>query len=296
MQPSVLIYNPKAGRRRSARRIAELVRELETDGPQIVATPTRGPGDATALAAEAARQGAPLVFVLGGDGTLREAAAGLLGSETVLAALPGGTTNVVVRALGLPTAPLAAARALKKLAVQELAVGLCGDQLFLMQASLGLDGQVLANVSPLAKRLFGRGGVGLAALSEWWRYDYREFELLVDGHPVHATFAAACNLPFYAGTLRLIPLERSTAGKLDLLLFRGSGRRATLDFGRALLAGRHLERDDVMVLAADEVVISDPDVPLQIDGDTIANRLGTEIRLASERLRILAPSAIMGRS
>jgi hypothetical protein len=50
----------------------------------------------------------------------------------------------------------------------------------------------------------------------------------------------------------------------------------------------------VAVLRASEIVLTDPDVPLQIDGDAVANRLGTEIRLATDRLRILAGSRIMG--
>ena len=73
-----------------------------------------------------------------------------------------------------------------------------------------------------------------------------------------------------------------------------AGRRATLAFVRDVMAGRHLARDDVSVLKASEVVVTDPDTPLQIDGDPLANRLGTEIRLADRRLRSLAPSTIMG--
>jgi diacylglycerol kinase family enzyme len=222
-------------------------------------------------------------------------AAGLLGTDTVLGPLPGGTTNVVVQALGLPSAPLAAARALKTLPVRELDVGVCGDATFLMQASLGLDARIMGAVPPRAKRWLGRGAVGVWGAKAWWEYDYAEFELLVDGHAVSATFAAVCNLAFYGGRIQLIPQARADDGVLDVLLFQGAGRRAAAGFGRDLLAGRHLERDDVSVLRAREVVLTDPDVPLQVDGDAIANRLGTEIRLAQRRLRILAGSRIMGR-
>ncbi|MDH3522291.1 MAG: diacylglycerol kinase family lipid kinase [Acidobacteriota bacterium] len=291
--PAILVYNPRAGRWPKERLVADLVRELATDGPPIEAHATRGRGDATALAREASAAGAPIVFALGGDGTLREAAAGLLGSDTVLGVLPGGTANVVARALGLPAEPLAAARALKGLPALAIDVGRCGDEIFLMQASLGLDARALRAVSPLAKRWLGRAAVVLAGLGAWWRHDDAEFELLVDGHSVGATFAAACNLAFYGGDARLAPGARPDDGLLDVVLFRGAGRRATLAFVRDVLAGRHLERDDVSVLKAVEVVILDPDVALQIDGDPIANRLGTEIRLAGQRLRILAPSTIM---
>ncbi len=200
---------------------------------------------------------------------------------------------MVTRALGLPPEPLAAARTLKRLPAQELDVGLCGDEVFLMMASLGVDARALRGVSPTAKRWLGRAAVALAGLGAWWRHDYAEFELLIDGHAVGATFAAACNLPLYGGDIRLAPDARPDDGALEIVLFRGAGRRATLSFARDVLAGRHLARDDVSRLKATEVVVTDPDAPLQIDGDAIVNRLGTEIRLADQRLRILAPSAIM---
>jgi YegS/Rv2252/BmrU family lipid kinase len=295
VQPAILIYNPRAGRWRNHRLIGRLVAELSIDGPVIEAYGTEGPGAATILAREAAAAGAPLVFVLGGDGTVREAAAGLLDTETALAVLPGGTTNVIAHALGLPVEPLAAARALKRLPVQDFDVGLCGEEVFLMQASLGLDALALSRVSPLAKRFLGRGAVALAGLGAWWQFDYPEFDLLIDGHTLSATFAAVCNMPFYGGPVRLIPDAEPTDGRLEILLFRGTGRGAALDFVRQLLRGTHLERDDVSILTTEEVVLTEPDLPLQLDGDAQSYRLGTEIRLAAARLRILAPSTIMGR-
>ena len=59
-------------------------------------------GHATRLAQGAAADGVEVVVVLGGDGTLNEAANGLAGTDTALAALPGGSTNVFARTLGLP--------------------------------------------------------------------------------------------------------------------------------------------------------------------------------------------------
>ncbi len=77
--------------------------------------------------------------------------------------------------------------------------------------------------------------------------------------------------------------------------WRRSSARAFV-FARDLRKGRHLERDDVAILTAREVVITDPDVPLQVDGDALPNRLGTQIRLAGVALRVLAGSTIMGES
>ena len=63
---------------------------------------------ATRLAREAAQNKYDLVVGLGGDGTSNEAANGVAGTSTALAILPGGSTNVFARTLGLPDDPVEA--------------------------------------------------------------------------------------------------------------------------------------------------------------------------------------------
>ena len=79
----------------------------------------------------------PVVFVAGGDGTLRDAAARLIGGETILAPLPGGTMNRLCVQLGLPVDPLAAIDAYKDARVANLAVGSANSIVFLYQAIVG---------------------------------------------------------------------------------------------------------------------------------------------------------------
>ena len=286
-----MIFNPKAGRWRTPRLVERILAALERPGQRIEALPTHSPGDATRLAREAAEAGAKTVYAFGGDGTLREAAAGLLGTEVALGTVPGGTANVVPLALGLPLRPVAAALRLREATAIEMDVGLCGEEVFLMQTSGGLDAQALRHLDPLQKRYLGKVAVALSGLSQWHRYDYPELQLVADGRARQASFFAVCNLPLYGGRFRLAPAARLDDHQLHMVLFHGQGRSATLAFARDLLLGRHVARRDVEVAQVQEVEIkAPPDLALQIDGDAMSSTLPISIRLSADRLRILALS------
>ena len=112
MKSAALIFNPRAGAWGATDLVERIRRELEGGNYRVELLGTDHPGHASELAADAAARGIEAVLAFGGDGTLREAAAGLLGAETSVAPIPGGTTNVVAGAFGLPQNPLTAAAAL----------------------------------------------------------------------------------------------------------------------------------------------------------------------------------------
>jgi len=228
--------------------------------------------------------------VLGGDGTLRLAATELVGTATALGALPGGTTNVVAHAIGLPADPVAAAQILARSPVRELDVGRAGDGVFLMQVSGGLDARVMAAVDPRWKRRFGKLAIAWTGLAEWRRYRFPAFTLEVDGAPANATGFVVANLAEYAGGFRIVPEARPDDRQLELLLFRGKRRRDALAFALALARGRHTARRDVEIRRVDRVRLTAPTrLELQGDGDPFVADAPFELRLSSRQLRLLAP-------
>jgi diacylglycerol kinase family enzyme len=292
VRDALLIYNPTSGRRRHRGRLGALVTALGAGGWRAEPVATASRGDATRLAAAAVAEGAAAVFVYAGDGTVREAAAGLLGGDVPLGILPGGTANVLAHALGLPGRPLAAARAHARSERRLFDVGRCGATPFLMMVSAGLDAAVIARLQPALKTWLGRTGILLQGLGEWWRYGYPPLTLTADGRSLPpATFAAVCNIPFYAGRFALAPSAHWDDRRLDLVTFHGTGHGSTLAFALALAAGRHLARSDVTATAAEEVVLDGPPgLCLQVDGDACTESLPASVRLAEERLPVLVPS------
>ena len=289
MRRAALIYNPRSGRQRHAQVLEAILAALRKGGFAVEPVPTASPGQATELARERARE-AEVVFAFGGDGTMREVAAGLLGSPAALGILPGGTVNLLARALGLPANPVEAAGVLGRLPVRPLDVGLAGDHPFLMMVSAGLDASVLAVLDTRLKWRFGKGAIVYQGLREWWRYPYPQLAITADGAPLTATFASVSNIPFYGGAFRLAPAARHDDGWLELVAFRGAGRAATLSFALDLLRSVHTRRRDVEIRRVREVTFAAPaGAAAQVDGDLCRERLPLAVRLAPERLLVLAP-------
>src|SRR3954447_18510537 len=105
---------------------------------------------ATQLCREAAREGYDVVVAFGGDGTVNEAANGLLGSDTPLTCLPGGATNVYCRILGIPDDVVDATEHLLGMAddwrPRRVDMGRVDDRHFLFASGVGLDASVVERV------------------------------------------------------------------------------------------------------------------------------------------------------
>ncbi|MBF9067559.1 diacylglycerol/lipid kinase family protein [Streptacidiphilus fuscans] len=156
---ALLVVNPKAtttsGRTRDVLTHA-LANDLKLD---VAATGYRG--HARDLAREVARDGShDLVVALGGDGTVNEVVNGLLHDGPgehlpKLAVVPGGSTNVFARALGLPNDPVEATgqllQALSEKRSRSISLGCAGgeglpDRWFTFTAGFGFDAGVVGRV------------------------------------------------------------------------------------------------------------------------------------------------------
>jgi diacylglycerol kinase family enzyme len=105
---------------------------------------------ATQICREAASEGYDVVVAFGGDGTVNEAANGLVGSQTPLTALPGGSTNVWARTLGIPNDVVDATEHLLRVADDfrptRVDIGRLNDRHFVFAAGAGLDASVVERV------------------------------------------------------------------------------------------------------------------------------------------------------
>lgn len=297
-----LIFNPYAGFDDWQRHVEETAEYWRTHGWEVSLCRTEYPAHATELAAAAARAGHQLVLAAGGDGTIHEVANGLLGSRTVLAPLPAGTTNCLTRDLGLPTPGdgngawlLEASERLVAGKVQAMDVGECSNgRSFLLWAAVGIDSRIVERVEPRSRLLkrFGLAGYVAKATMPFLLYQGSHMRVSVDSETVEGDMLAVIvsNTRLYAGGLfNLSPHSVFDDGKLDTWILRGRFSPQMMLHSAFIMTGRHTGRADILHLAGQHVIIeTEKPQAFHLDGEL--NRK-TPIACTVEPgfLRILAP-------
>jgi diacylglycerol kinase family enzyme len=301
----LLIVNSSASSVTARSRVV-IQKALSADHEVQVAETSRR-DHATRLAQGAAAEGVEVVVALGGDGTLNEAANGLLGTSTALAPLPGGSTNVFARTIGLPNDPIEATSvlldALGTDSIRRVGVGTANGRCFLFHVGIGYDAEVVHQVERRGsiKRWAGHPLFAWAALDTWIRhYDRSRPRFSVrfpDGEVVDDGYFGIClntdpytflgNRPFHLTpratldtglsmvtlrTLRVAPLVR-----LVLRSLRGRG---------GLRTGRHV---DVRHDLAEVVIEGHGTVPYQVDGDYLGEVDRLVLAHRPESLRLVLP-------
>ncbi|HSH46781.1 MAG TPA: diacylglycerol kinase family protein, partial [Longimicrobiales bacterium] len=178
---TLVIVNPAAGRDDPIR-LRRLVggafaaREAAFDLRE-----THYPGHAIELAGEAARLGYRAVCVVGGDGSLGEAATGLAGTSTPLALIPRGTANQVAYNLRIPTDLEEAVELAVNGKAAPVDLGRIGDRVFALVAGAGLDAAVMAAATRGLKERWGFAAYIFAAVKEALGAQPVNFRITADG-------------------------------------------------------------------------------------------------------------------
>ena len=279
---------------------------LSADHDVTVAETSRR-GHAARLAQGAAADGTDVVIVLGGDGTLNEAANGLAGTGTALAPLPGGSTNVFARTIGLPNDPIEATGvlldALARRSIRRVGLGSVNGRYFLFHTGVGFDAAVVEQVERRAglKRYAGHPLFVYAGFDTWIRhYDRSRPRFAVhhtDGTVVddgYLTIVLNTNPYTYLGDR---PLSLASEATLDrglaaITLRTMAFARTMRIIGSALVGGKHLRSSkwsDHRVDLERVVVEGHGPFPYQVDGDHLGDADVLEFRHAESVLDLVLP-------
>ena len=301
----MIIVNPYATT--VSDRLKRLVVHALRGSYEVTAIDTEARNHATELCRQAADEGYDVVVAFGGDGTVNEAANGLIGSKTALTCLPGGRTNVYCRMLGIPTDVVDATEQLLRLAhgwePRQVDVGLAGDRCFLFAAGVGLDASVVRQVDahPQLKARLGEWyytAITLRTFHRPYLLHPPQLEATVDGQTVSGVSAFVQNGTPYTyfgdrpividedgtlndGVLSAAILERFSPVDLPTIAWRALSPRARLGNHRHLRLVAGVERFQIRSL-------DDRPLPLQVDGDYIGEVGEVEFAVAAGALRVVS--------
>ncbi len=274
---------------------------------QVTVVETSRRGHASRLARGAAAEGVDAVVVLGGDGTLNEAANGLAGTDTALAVIPGGSTNVFARTIGLPNDPLEATAvlldALARGSVRPVGLGSVNGRYFLFHVGMGFDAAVVQQVERRAglKRYAGHPLFVYAGFSTWFRHFDRSRPRFAvthaDGTVVDDAYFAICantNPYTYLGERPLdiapeatlerglsVVTTRTMAFAPFLPIFGSPPRRGT-----PLRSSRRVDRgDDVEGFRVE----GHGPFPFQVDGDYLGEATDLTFTHEPDALHLVLP-------
>src|SRR4051812_49675364 len=156
-------------------RLRDLVLHALESRYDVTAFDTQRQGHATELVREAAQEGYEVVVAFGGDGTVNEAANGLIGTDVPLTCLPGGSTNVFCRSLGIPPDVVDATEHLLQVAdhwqPRRVDLGRVNGRHFTFSSGIGLDASVVEQVDahPKLKSRYTRWYYTYVAVSQFMR-------------------------------------------------------------------------------------------------------------------------------
>lgn len=302
MRKGLLLYNPAAGRYPVRRFVRGIIKPLHAAGWSVDIAETLSGTHAIQTAHQAASENYDAVFAIGGDGTAGQVASGLVDTETALAVLPAGTTNVWAIEQGQK--PFSwwqwwnlreNARLLANVEPQYVDVGMCNDRPFLLWAGIGLDAQTIHRIEP-RPRYFKHVSVPhyfattVMEATFWHGMDLRVYadDKLVEGHYL---VAVANNIRRYAGGLSVLsPEALLDDGEMDMWLLSGDSLADTFRHFFELVSGRHLNSEHARRIPFRNVrVESDANFSIQVDGDPVLGGKTAEISVRHRALKVLMP-------
>jgi len=289
-------------------RLRTIVVAALSDRYEVTAVDTQERDHATALARQAVGEGYDAVVAFGGDGTLNEVANGLAGSTVPVTCLPGGSTNVFCRMLGIPNDIVDATEHLLALAdhwrPRAIDLAWVNGRAFTFSAGIGLDASVVARVDahPRLKARLGPYYFAWAGFSIFFRRymaspprfsialpDGRRIESVTaliqnsdpytyfKGREIHAAEGATLE----SGTLSGVALKRSTPTLMPSIVWRLLSKHAAVARSRGVDGFRD-------VVALECVAADGAAIDIQVDGDYIGAHERAAFSITPKGLRVVA--------
>jgi len=242
------------------------------------------------------------VVVAGGDGTINEAAEGLVHSGVPMAILPAGTANVLAMEMRMGGSLERAARNLHRLRPHRIPVGHVSceggrvSRHFLLMAGIGLDAHIVYHLSAALKARTGKFAYWVAGWSLLGRR-LAQIHVEFDGERRECSFALLSKVRNYGGDFEIARTVSLFDDRFETVLFQGRSSLPYVKYFAGMALNRLEGMKGVEIARTASVRLSCPEdrrVYVQIDGEYIGH-LPAEIRIVPDALTLMIPPEYAGR-
>lgn len=253
--------------------------------PAWLETTAEDPG--TGQAKQAVEDGAAVVFVAGGDGTVRACIDGLAGTQTALAILPGGTGNLLATNLGVPTDTIEGVQLALDRGRRAVDLGEVEGKTFAVMAGMGLDAAMVDDAPTRLKAVLGPVAYVFSALKHLNDAEMK-VEVQVDDYPVlrrRARSVIVGNVGRLQGGVNLLPDAEPDNGQMDVAVLapRNLGHWVQTAF-HVLRPGRNKVPNMEVLRGSRITITSDRPQPRQLDGDVIEESATLDVSVRPDAL------------
>jgi YegS/Rv2252/BmrU family lipid kinase len=275
---TLLIVNPTSGSNENTQVLPSLTDAFQRQGIQVEVCTTTPEEDGQGLAEAAAKAGAKLVVVAGGDGTVAAVARGLAHSRTVLGIIPLGTRNNIAASLNIPADITQAIQILAEGDRSQFDMGKANNYYFMEVVGVGLEASLFPCGDDVKEGIKSNYLAALKSVAigikTFLQFKQHRLVLRFDGRKVRLRTLQVniCNSPRYGVEFALAPEAKMNDGKLDLVYIDKPSKWDHLRHFFAAMRGKHLPHERLAMYQASTIEVrSYP--PLEVHADGVC--LGT---------------------
>jgi YegS/Rv2252/BmrU family lipid kinase len=256
----LFVVNPVAGKGKTKDAVPLIEKYCRNKEIPYKIAETKRSGDATEIVRRECQAGYTAVVAVGGDGTVLEAANGLVGTDIPLGIIPLGSGNDFSRAMNVPSGLDNIERALQiitELPARTVDLARFNGRVFLNIASIGFDAEIIRDLHQVKKFIKGSTAYPVSVFLKFLTYKPKDVTLLIDGNSVSGkTFlAAVCNGICYGGGMKVNPKGSVTDGYFDVILIKPLPRYKIPFLLLKFIKGEHLNLPYVTTYRCKEVQI-----------------------------------------
>jgi YegS/Rv2252/BmrU family lipid kinase len=287
------IVNPKSGATGSKLTGRLFQNYLVKKGFRVRVGLTNSLDHACELATDAAVDyNCAMIVVAGGDGTVREVAHGLEGSDKPLLIVPCGTENLLANELGLDEKLKTIITTFEAGYTRALDLGSANGRCFASIAGFGFDGHVVKRVSEQRKGHISHYDYFWPIWRTFWNYKFPQMQVQVNGEQI---FDGAClvfvgNISRYAVGLQILHFADFGDGLLDVCIYKCASRLHLVKHSIMTILKEHFSTDDVIYRQGKTVTVSSKTdgIMTQIDGDP-GPVLPVQIKVIPQAVNVMVP-------